>query len=741
MIKDVSKIVSVLSLAGLLSVGLVPIAYAGTISSSSGTATNGQGSTSSGSDNQAQPAISETQAMSIATKLLGVPQSAGIPRVNTQLQGWFYHTGPMYNVSWSPIAQSRHPNQFYSAMIDATTGEVLSFNSSSSKGVDFTSNISQDNAEKAAKQWVAKLATSHAGEVVLDDAQLQPNGSGYQFSFVRMVNGIPAPFDSIQVGIDGNGHLSSYQLYWTDPQFPSAMPAISLSDAKADVEKNPPSQLQYTQTPQFRQQALAYMLTYTDNVYTPPYINIPGQEGLPWLDANTGQSLQANGAAQPTSTSPNLIPIVSGGTSEWPKKLSQPLDAIGAEQVARQNLNLSSDWQLQNSNQQTGPSQASTMWSLQFQNKSNQSLSVGVDANFGIVIQANNFNTQGQGVTSPDHLLAQSSLDGDAVSFVKSALPTLTAVVNLVPIVTPNGPQRDQGYQIFAKANGVSVDVGTLNLSQSDGQVDNYWLNMNWSATLPDPSKAISAEDAWRNLLAKEPLRLEYVLPTDGTSSIQGFPNLASTARLVYAPKTTGQTGVVDATTGNWMTYGAASPQQISDIKGHYGENEMNYLVTRGVLSVKDGKVNPNATVSRGQFISMLSQLNNVSYGGSDPVQVFQDVSKSSPYYNAVLQALYQGWLPVSAKLNPDAPVTRMQAAAWLVGWLGWQEIATKTSLYQISMSDSKSIPQSQLGDASIAVAFGLIPLKNKAFSPNGSMTVADVAVALAHGSVVNDNE
>jgi hypothetical protein len=642
------------------------------------------------------------------------------------------------------MANGRNVNQFYTATIDANTGEILDFNSSSAKAVEFSNGINESNAKSKARQALEHLAPKYANEVALDDIQTQPMGSGYLFTFVRIVNGIPAPFDNITVGIDGNGQLDSYQLNWHDAQFPSANPVLSLSDAVNAFKKNPPSQLNYVPIPPAGPQPLAYTLAYTDNAMTSlPYFGVPIQQGLPWLDASTGQFLNADGSPQSATASSPAIPVASGGPDVWPTKRDQSLDATGSEQVARQALNLGNDWQLQNSNWQTGSFQPSKEWNLQFQNKGNITLDVGVDANFGIVTHVVRFsNPNNPGAASPDHLMAQSSLDSNAVSFMKSVLPNLAGAVYLVPIELPM-PKSNQAalnYQVFAKANGVPVQLGSLTLSKVDGQVDNYFLTFNWSATLPDPSKAISAATAWENLAAHEPLRLEYVLPVDGVNS-QGFANFSSSARLVYGLKTTGEIGFIDALSGKWLGYGEPASQQVTDIQGHYGEKEMNYLVSRGVLAVTDGKVTPDAIVTRGQFITMLSKLSNVSYGGPDMGQVFQDVSKSSPYYDAVEQALRQGWLPVSDKLNPDAPITRGQAAVWLINWLGWQEIAAKTELYQIPFSDAKSIPHSELGAAVIASEFGLIPPKNKAFDANGKMTVADVAVALAHATVVYDNE
>ncbi|MCL6592796.1 MAG: S-layer homology domain-containing protein [Alicyclobacillus sp.] len=743
MAKHMPRWCALLSLTGLISGALTPgIAYADTLVNVGSSALSSSSGTSP--MNQTATKTSESQAVAIAQKLLPIPRTLGAPQVSLS-QNWMYHAGPVYNLAWVPVVNSKHPGLFYNATIDANTGEVLNFNSKSGNDFQLTNNISEADAEAKAKQIIANLASAHADEVSLDNSHPQPYGSGYVFTFVHLVNGVPAPFDNIVVGIDGNGQLSSYQLNWLDVQFPSAQPALSLSDAEADFEKNPPSQLQYVQVPQLGPEPPAYALAYTDSasestMFNPYYsFGVPTQENLPWLDANTGQFLLPDGSSKSGMNQTSEIPVGSGGTGEWPKPLSQPLDASGAEQLARQVLNLSSDWQLQNSSQQTGPYQDSQEWDLQFQNKGNF-LSVGVSANFGLVTHVNR-GVPGVAVTA-DHSLAQSSLDEKAVSLVKSLLSSLSGTISLNPISAQIfGPQQGiQGYQIVAKLNGVAIQLGTLAITKQDGQLFNYWLNFNWSATLPDPSKAISAAEAWKDLVAQEPLRLEYVLPVKGIAS-QGSPEFASSARLVYGLKTTGTPGFIDAVTGQWVTFGMAS-QQATDIQGHYGEKEMSYLVARGILPVVDGKVHPDSVVTRGQFIEMLSKLGDVFYGGQDLGQVFQDVSQSSPYYDAVEQALRQGWLPASDKLNPDDPITRGQAAVWLTNWLGWKQVAAKPDLYQNPFADADSIPQSELGAAVLADKFGLIPHKdNNDFNANGSMTVADVAVALAHAAVVNNNE
>jgi hypothetical protein len=90
-----------------------------------------------------------------------------------------------------------------------------------------------------------------------------------------------------------------------------------------------------------------------------------------------------------------------------------------------------------------------------------------------------------------------------------------------------------------------------------------------------------------------------------------------------------------------------------------------------------------------------------------------------------------QGWLSGSGKFRPTGPLTKLQAAKWLIQWLGWSPIAAHASYFKLPFTDTKAISTPDLGSAAIAVDSGMIPLTKGAFQPTATLTVGDAAEAL----------
>jgi hypothetical protein len=68
----------------------------------------------------------------------------------------------------------------------------------------------------------------------------------YRFSFVRQVNQIPFPEDSIEVGIDGNtGNLTMYYLHWTEASFPAPAEHTDAGMAETAIMEKVPLALEY----------------------------------------------------------------------------------------------------------------------------------------------------------------------------------------------------------------------------------------------------------------------------------------------------------------------------------------------------------------------------------------------------------------------------------------------------------------------------------------------------------------
>ena len=99
----------------------------------------------------------------------------------------------------------------------------------------------------------------------------------------------------------------------------------------------------------------------------------------------------------------------------------------------------------------------------------------------------------------------------------------------------------------------------------------------------------------------------------------------------------------------------------------------MSLLAAGGILDLRrDGTVQPDAAMSRGQFILMLTRFYPEL---EEAACAYPDVPRTSPWYSAVAKATAQGWINgfEDGTFRPMDPLTRAQAAAVLNRMMGRQ--------------------------------------------------------------------
>ena len=102
----------------------------------------------------------------------------------------------------------------------------------------------------------------------------------------------------------------------------------------------------------------------------------------------------------------------------------------------------------------------------------------------------------------------------------------------------------------------------------------------------------------------------------------------------------------------------------VEEDKWYY--DAMSLLAARGILDLqRDGNLQPDAAMSRGQFILMLTRFYPEL---EEETCSYPDVPRSSPWYEAVAKATARGWINgfEDGTFRPMEPLTRAQAAAVL---------------------------------------------------------------------------
>ena len=111
----------------------------------------------------------------------------------------------------------------------------------------------------------------------------------------------------------------------------------------------------------------------------------------------------------------------------------------------------------------------------------------------------------------------------------------------------------------------------------------------------------------------------------------------------------------------------------------HYAEDEIDYLVDRGILyGVGNDNFGMGQPLTRWQAVLLITRANNVSLDNR-PDPGFTDVPKNHPQYNEIAAAVDEGLFKGVSdnKFEPDATLTRSQMAVVLQRLYQFPEAST----------------------------------------------------------------
>jgi hypothetical protein len=210
-------------------------------------------------------------------------------------------------------------------------------------------------------------------------------------------------------------------------------------------------------------------------------------------------------------------------------------------------------------------------------------------------------------------------------------------------------------------------------------------------------------------------------------------------AKLVYSliPKYVREAFLLDAQTGEWKN--ASNGEAISlervkvdDIDNHWAKNELQLMLDYQALDVKDGKVNPDQTITRGELIKMLViAMNGGNVGihyGAERLNSFADVKADSKYFAYVENAVDRGLLDPGAEFNPDAKMDREEMAELIVKALGFSSLTKFAGVFNTSFQDASTMKNAAV--AAVVLGLDIMSLSSGKFEPQQEVTKAQAASA-----------
>ena len=168
-----------------------------------------------------------------------------------------------------------------------------------------------------------------------------------------------------------------------------------------------------------------------------------------------------------------------------------------------------------------------------------------------------------------------------------------------------------------------------------------------------------------------------------------------------------------------------------TDIAGHWAESNINFVTARNLFQgVGDDKFDPNGTMTRGMFVTVLARLDSAdlsAYASS----TLTDVKAGSWYLPAVEWALANN---IAAKtgdniFSPDQAISRIEMAVMVDNYLKYKGIALTEAADLLIFSDMQNVSAEEAAAVSRIQRAGIINGKpNNLFDPQGNATRAEVS-------------
>jgi len=242
--------------------------------------------------------ISRDEAVDVVKKIVEIPRDL-VLRNSSLNPDWLNSHEQIWNLDWMSEPAKMGEQRYLNARVNATTGELVSFNRSYAITPDDKSNpLSRDGAQRLAEDFLQRAQPEHF-KLVKEESGIAYGAkmpSNLQmFNYVRVVNGIPVSRNGMTVAVDTVAkQVMNYDQTWSNVEFPSASNVLPLNQATERFLKERPLVLNYSLI--FQQNSLQGGIPEVRLVYQPTMNNGMYMPSL--LDAITGDPVDWNGKSQ-----------------------------------------------------------------------------------------------------------------------------------------------------------------------------------------------------------------------------------------------------------------------------------------------------------------------------------------------------------------------------------------------------------------------------------------------------------
>lgn len=697
---------------------------------------------------QQKSGMSKEEALQWVKKRVNIPDGYQLEDASYEdAERSVFHQNPAWQFHWS---QKR--DGFLAVSVDAQTGQLLSYSlygRDRDKGPSTV--IPESQAEEIARQFLervvpeeerAKLSKPNEFGNVLP---FQTERAGeHVFTFTRIENGVPFLENGVQVTVWGAGQVVNFTRTWFEGALPEPKGVMTAEAAAEQAAAKLAPSLVYTRldhlTGDFSETNGRYTLVYRYHETDPQF-----------LDARTGTPLNAFG--EPASRADTGKPL---GTATLDRSgedrviTREEAEKLAGEFVKRLPGTYRSDGSRGGGSSSGPDGLVVRYWDFEFtplhtgQEKPNPIEIAVSDRGRLVEYRADArrpFREEGKKI---EKAVSWEQARESAVSLVKTLLSDQLGEIALqdrkpseetLRDLLNNG--REYSFEFQRLHNGIPVQGERFQVGVDPETGKAIGLRL-WDRDRSfgpfEPAQAkINLEQAKEAERTKKTLILSYYLPQPWKVEV---PAKNHKPLLVY--RYVGEEGVVDAGTGQWLSFRDLRKQkEAEDIVKHPAKEALQYAIQNNMLEVKNGKVEPDKPLTRGEMAGMLVRMINrgvfhdrlrFAYYPDDEESkpyVFADVDRKHPQYAAIQRCVQMGLIPKEGtRFEPDRPITRGEAVQMAMRLFGYEELMGKREIFVAPYADvePKLVPA-----VSLAYAHGLFPATGK-FEPNRPMTRAEAA-------------
>ncbi|MGD8188454.1 YcdB/YcdC domain-containing protein [Brevibacillus ginsengisoli] len=706
---------------------------------------------------QKQNEITQEEAVKIAKSLIAIPASAKKEQIRYEpAHPEWGQRNSTWNLGWNISADDG-----MNVSLDAKTGKLINYylwnrDQALKAGAQ---KLTPEAAQKAAEAFLNKVAKDEVGKLSKANEFTGNSYSGANelgqigFHYTRVENGIPFLENGFDITVDSSLNIISFSRNWTEEPLLDGKAKLSIEDAKKKLQEGIKPSLQYSRVgdviPRPGAGRASFSLVYK---YT--------QDDPSMVDANSGEIM--NSAGKTVTQGTPIQPL--GSTVHAQSGAAKLIGMDEAQKIAEEWIKKFPGQFRSEGNQGSGTSTdpdgtVSRSWSFSFVPL--DSKKSGYESGIRLTI-----SDRGEKI-GYDNQAKQNYRFGGTAEKIDSPIPWSKAKENAIDLVKKMYPDRLGELYLLSKepskemlqsmlennSRGYSISFGWLcdgipvegpfggvevEVDPKDGEVIGMHNFIEGNSPVINPIKPkLDAKQAVEVELQEKKVLLTYFQP--GFDYRYGPMDVKqSTPILVY--RLVGSNGVVDAASGKWINFDELSKMKVpQDIANHPDKEALSFAISKNLLDVQDGKLEPDKSVTKAEFIDSLIKMSgqyelrsfrfDEYRDNEEPVKVnYQDVTEKHPYYGAIQQAVKYDLIANGGKLNPDQPITRVEAAQMVIRFLGLSPVLKHEEVFKVPFTD---LAPADIPSVALAYSCGLFPVKanQHEFKPKQAMTRADVAV------------